>query len=262
MTWFLMSMKRLLLPALAIWLIGWLWLGGVFSITGQAIYNGFANWTADHGMVVADVMIEGRNRTNLKDLKAAIAVDRGDPLLSLDLETIQNRIDALTWVQSARVARRYNGIVTVTLTERIPFVVWERPGRKTVLVDTQGTIIEGVNPDQFSSLLKVRGVDAPRHTIDLIRMIMAEPKVADHIRAAEWIGDRRWDLISNDDIRIHLPEEDMGLALSRLAKVQEEKNILSQPLLSIDLRLNDRMIVEPKTGAVQNIKTSVRTSQI
>ncbi|PCH99141.1 MAG: hypothetical protein COB76_06335 [Alphaproteobacteria bacterium] len=106
---------------------------------------------------------------------------------------------------------------------------------------------------EFKSLLIVRGVDAPENAAGLMRMVMAEPEVAKYIKGAEWIGGRRWDLITISGARIHLPDDDMGFALSRLAKAIKEKNILEKPLKSLDLRAPDRIIIETQKGRARNL---------
>jgi len=262
---FIAVMKLLLLPALAIWVLGWLWLGGVFTATQNMMWQSFVQWTATQGLVVEDVVIEGRHRTDLSQLNAAITIRPQDPLLAMDLTAMQNRIEGLNWVDQAVVSRSYSGIVTVRLVEKFPFVVWDRPGTGRVVIDTKGTIIRDVDPAEYAHLLNVRGVDAPDHTVDLMRLILAEPDVADFIAGAEWIGDRRWDLMTTMGVRIHLPEQDMGLALARLAASQTDKNILERDLLSIDLRGADRIIIETKRGRTQdlmNLSSTHKTNTI
>jgi cell division protein FtsQ len=121
------------------------------------------------------------------------------------------------------------------------------------VIDTKGGIINGVDPNDYSQLLTVRGVDAPNHTVNLMQMILAQPDIADHVVGAEWIGGRRWDLITVRGVRIHMPEDDMGYALSRLAKIQSEKDILTQNLKTIDMRAADRIILETPRGQSQDI---------
>lgn len=247
--------KRLILPALFIWLFLWLWLGGLFTKGYDMTRAQFMEWTADQGMVVEDVVIEGRHRTNLADMHDAIGVEQGAPILSIDVEAIQERLSTLPWVKSVSVSRAYNGIISITMAERIPLMLWDRPGRATVVVDTEGTIIEGANMDNHQSLLVVSGVDAPRHAVALIETVMAETDIAKRVRAAEWIGDRRWDVLTTKGVRIHLPADDIGFALSRLARLQDEKNILDRGLLSIDLRAQDRIIIETPRGEARDAMT-------
>lgn len=253
--WILKAGKRLIIPALLLWLIGWLWLGGVFAKGYDAARDNFIDWTAAQGLVVEDVIIEGRYRTERVALQDALGVDRGAALLSVDVEFMQARVAALPWVKSVTVARAYNGIITVRMTERIPFVLWDRPGRDPVVLDTDGEIIKGADYRNHQALLIISGVDAPKHAITLIEHLMAEPDVRKHIRAAEWIGDRRWDLLTIEGLRVHLPEMDLGYALSRLAKLQAEKNIMDRGLLSIDLRPQDRIIIETPRGEARDAVT-------
>lgn len=246
-------LKKLLVPFLVLWVVGWLWLGGVFDMGRAMMIDSVVAWTADQGLVVQDVVITGRNRTNLKDLQKAIQVEKGDALLAINMSAMHNRIEALDWVQKAQIARSYTGIVTVTLSERIPFVIWDRPGRGKAVVDTNGKPIQSARLKDFQNLLIVKGVDAPNNAPLLLSLLTAEPSVANHIKAAEWIGGRRWDLISDHGVRIHLPETDMGFALSRLAKALQDKNLLQQNLKSIDLRVEDRIIIETPRGKAQSI---------
>lgn len=246
--WVLGFVKKLVIPALFIWLVAWLWLGGVFAKAGDAAWDRFVNWTADQGLVVDDVVVTGRNRLDPSALQSVMHVKQNDPILSVDVDAISESISAMGWVDKVVVRRGYDGIVTVDLTERIPFVIWDRPGRGQVVVDTGGTVISSAKVSDFKSLLVVRGVDAPHNAADLMRMVIAEPTVAEYIKGAEWIGGRRWDLMTVHGTRIHLPDDDMGFALSRLAKAVAEQDILEKPLKSLDLRAPDRIIIENNNG--------------
>jgi cell division protein FtsQ len=251
--WILSALKKLILPALALWLIAWLSLGGVFAKTSDALWDGFVSWTADKGLVVADVVVEGRQRVNVMDLQRAIGVKPQDPLLHVDIGHIHDRIAALDWVEDVSVRRNYNGLVTIDLKERVPFVIWDRPGRGKAVVDRTGEVIEVAKVTDFKKLLVVRGVDAPMHAADLLAVMAGEPDLTRYIKGAEWIGSRRWDLMTHDNIRIHLPADDVGFALARLMKAIHEKNILDQPIKSLDLRASDRIIVETEKGSARDL---------
>ena len=59
------------------------------------------------------------------------------------------------------------------------------------------------------------------------------------------VGDRRWNLRLKHNITVKLPEQDMELALSRLAQMQKQKNILGRSIASIDMRQPQRVLVTP-----------------
>ena len=245
---FLNYCKKLVFPALVIWFIGWLWLGGLIAKGSDYVWDGFVQWTATQGLQVQDVTVTGRFRTDMSVLQDAVDISLGSPILDVDVDKIQNRIEDLPWVKSAMVGRNYNGIVTVALIERVPFVLWDRPGRNLALVDTVGEIIKTSDTNDYSTLLIVSGVDAPKYTVMMMQNLLAEPEVAEFVKSAQWIGDRRWDLMTYTGTRIHMPEDDIGYALTRLAVLQREKNILERGLLSIDLRGRDRIIIETERG--------------
>lgn len=263
--WILSTLKRFVIPALVVWLICWLWVGGVFASGANMAWQSFVGWSASQGLVVKDVVIEGRDKTSMNDLLRAIDVQLDDPLLSVDVQKIQKHVADLPWVKNVIVARQYNGVVIIDIHERIPFVVWDRDGRPPAVVDMDGDIIPNVRASQFKKLLIVHGVAAPHHASDLMQMVIVEPDVAKYIKGAEWIGDRRWDLITVKGTRVHMPEKDVGFALSRLAKAEQNNKILSRALLSIDLRGEDRIIIESESGKSQdmmNLSSNAKTNLI
>jgi cell division protein FtsQ len=87
-------------------------------------------------------------------------------------------------------------------------------------------------------------------------MLEAEPEIKNLVEAATWVGDRRWDLTLKNEIIVRLPENEIGLALSRLAKAQEKDKILDKDLNLVDLRETDRITVRTRPGAVQEYQAS------
>lgn len=260
--WILGFVKKMLVPALVIWLVTWLWAGGIFAMAANTAWQGFVSWTADQGFKVQDVVINGRVRTDIDVLKDVINVPMGHPILDVDVKSMQNKIEKFVWVDTVSVQRSYTGIVTINMNEKIPFFIWDRPGRRQTLMDTEGRIIDGVDVNEFRGLLVVSGVGAPKHAPFLMEMLMAEPSVAAHVKYARWVGDRRWTLLTSRDVQILLPDNDIGFALSRLAKLEAEKNIFAKDLLAIDLRLSDRIIIESQDGKARSFNTKASMDNI
>ncbi|HET6197156.1 MAG TPA: FtsQ-type POTRA domain-containing protein, partial [Acetobacteraceae bacterium] len=63
------------------------------------------------GLRVTDVVIEGRANTPEPLLRAALGVSKGDPILAFSVELARQRIETLSWVESATVERRLPGTV-------------------------------------------------------------------------------------------------------------------------------------------------------
>ncbi|NTU76300.1 MAG: cell division protein FtsQ [Alphaproteobacteria bacterium] len=71
------------------------------------------------------------------------------------------------------------------------------------------------------------------------------PAIASLMKAATRVGERRWNLYLQPNILVRLPEQDMAAALARLARLDRDQKVLSKNLVAIDLRLPDRLALEP-----------------
>jgi len=209
--------------------------------------------TAAAGLVVERVLVEGRNETSRESLLEAVGVKEGDPLLAVDPEAIRARIEALPWIKSAAVARSFGGTVTLDLTEFEPFALWQRSG-KIMLVDRSGETIDSGDTARFGKLLLLVGDKAPDHAGELVEMLALEPALRDRIRAAVWVGDRRWNLHFDNAVEVKLPEFNSVAAWHELARLDRDQGLLERDLVSIDMRLPDRLVVKlaPDAAAQRN----------
>jgi cell division protein FtsQ len=241
---------------LVLWLGAWLVMSGTMARGKNWLDNAVLMATRDMGFKVDNIMVEGREHADPQTLLALINVQKGDPLFSFDPAAAQDLISGIGWVRSARIERRWPGTIYIGLTERVPLALWQQD-KKQVLLDTDGHSITSEGLKEFAGLPVVIGEDAPAHAADLISSLKAEPSIAARLKAASRIGGRRWDLLMDNGVLVRLPEEDMPLALSTLARAQEQDAILQKPLESIDLREAGRLIVQTRPGAVEEYKASL-----
>ena len=249
-------MRRLMTPTALTWataaLLG---VGGAiavkFTVPPAAIANfkaGFDSTMLDvsaaMGMKLDALTVEGRNMTAREDLLAALDVERGSPILSVDVAEARTAIEALPWVRSAKVERRLPDAVHVFIEERTPYALWQRAGRYT-LVDQDGKAIVDV-PNADAALPLIVGPDAPQHAAKLFEALNADPALTGRVRAAVRVGERRWNIYLDTfegGITIRLPENDVAAAWSRLASLERDHKILERDLDFIDLRIADRLVV-------------------
>ena len=230
------------------------------------------------GLQVTAVTIEGRNMTPESQVLEALGVGRGDPLLGFSVEAARRRIDRLAFVEHCTVERRLPGTVLVQITERRPFAVWQNRGR-FVLIDHDGNVVvtpglggpslggpslvgpglnrrstdtEGMSrkdAEAFAELPLVVGAGAPGRASALIDALAAEPVVRRQVAAGVRIGQRRWNLTLRSGADVLLPEGAEPQALHRLAQLEGDMHLLERPLIDIDMRLPDRLVVRPRPPA-------------
>ena len=201
-------------------------------------------WDANDAahLTVADVTLTGRNNAPLEDLILALDISRGDPIWRVDPTAARARLEALGWVDTASVARRMPGQITVHITERRPFALWQDDGAM-FLIDRAGVVITDTGLGLFSDLPLVVGGDAAVRAGDLMDMLANQPVLFARVRAAVRVGRRRWDVHLDNDVTVRLPENDAPAAWRRLARINDTYGIIDRDLLSIDLRLPDRLAV-------------------
>ncbi len=209
---------------------------------------------ASHAVIAAitpfkleDVTVEGRNYVERSAILAALNVKRGDSLLGVDLQAARRRLEAIDWVQSATVERRLPDTLYVTLKERHAVAIWQN-GSEYTLIDRNGRTVRASRmPPGAESLLLLGGPGAPDHVGELLLLLAYEPKVAKQMRAAVWVGQRRWNLILGNNVQIWLPEEDAVAALQKLGKLDAEYQLLSREFGVVDLRLPDKLYLRKRT---------------
>ncbi len=200
---------------------------------------------AEQGFRVENIIIEGRENTDLELLRVLINTNEGDPLLDFHPEDIQPLIQKISWVREAKVMRRMPNTIHVILQEYTPYALWQQNG-KVVVIGDDGTILTDVLREDFKDLIILTGQNAPHRASGLLELLQAEPEILKEVEGAILVGDRRWDLKMKNGKIISLPESDVGFALRRLSVAQQEDQILEKDVSVIDLREPDRMIVESR----------------
>ena len=222
-------------------------LSGWAEQTGERLRQSAIDLSVQQGLALSDVKVEGRERTAKQDVLAALAVEKGSPLLTFDPAAVRERLEGLPWVARAEVERRLPNFIYVGLTERQPLAIWQLR-QVFQVIDQQGAVIPGVEAKQFAHLPLVVDRGAPRATRSLLAFLAEEPELADRVVAASRIRDRRWDLLLKGGVKIRLPEQDAAQAWRQLARIEREQGLLNRDVVMIDMRLPDRLVVRTAGG--------------
>jgi cell division protein FtsQ len=223
------------------WRTGWL------AAETQQLVEFVHGQSAELGLAVSDVLVEGRLRSERTTVLDALDVERGSAILAFQPETARKRLEALPWVRSARVERRLPDKIFVRLVERQPMAIWQRGGEFAV-IDTEGQEIAGAAPGEFTELPLVVGKGANTGARQLLAMLASEPDLAERVRAAVRVSERRWNLRLDAGIDVQLPEDDPAKAWAQLARIQRTQGVLERDIVTIDLRLPDRLVVRMAPG--------------
>jgi len=204
------------------------------------------NLTSKIGFTLDDVLIDGRARTSKEEIATALDLKRSDNILQINLKKIQTDMERLPWVRTAIVKRSlFPNIIQITLIERKVKAIWQINDH-FYPIDTEGNVINA----KFTAnepILLIVGQGAPEHITALLQIIKNDPEIADRIKVANFISERRWNLVLDDikhGITIKLPEENIEAAWKKLIRLNASKGLLKRKLTIIDLRFEDKVILK------------------
>ena len=245
---------------------------GIVGVTGVVAF-GIANWfgvPAMAGVAVSEVVgdaglrLEKIEVTGLKRMdqmtvykQALDQKSRAMPLV--DLAAVRARLLQYPWVEDARVSRRLPDTLSIHIVEREPAAIWQSHGQ-LMLVDTHGALLEPVSREAMPDLPLLIGENANRMEEARRRLMDSAPALKSLVKAAIWIGNRRWDLVFDTGERLMLPEGEKEAAetLADFARMDAKDGLLGKGTISFDMRVPGRMYVRrPSRGSQQPAVTSI-----
>ncbi|MBL6595423.1 MAG: FtsQ-type POTRA domain-containing protein [Candidatus Puniceispirillum sp.] len=200
--------------------------------------------SANAGLVLDDIQVQGRAHTPQATLLAALNLQLGTPILGIDLRQLHRNISQIGWVEDATVERRLPSTIYITLRERVPIALLQTNDQHK-LIDHSGAIIDGADPSHFTHLTVVAGKNAAPKAAAILAILKTEPELFSEVWAVSYRSQRRWDVHLKNGMEVRLPEIDPVTAWSRLAVIDRKKAITNRDLAVIDLRVPQQLIVEP-----------------
>lgn len=211
----------------------------------EQMLNSFYEFTAQHGLNIDDIIIEGREKTTKEELVAKLNLQRENNILDIDLNQLKKTLEELPWVKAVDIKRTYfPNILQIKLYEKEVLALWQNDNKFHPL-DMNGKIIEAEYV-LHKPILVVTGENAPEHINELLEITSSEPSLQKRIVAAVFFSNRRWNLIFDDfesGITVKLPEENVKQAWEKFVKINNQYGVLNRKLTFVDLRYKDKVSV-------------------
>lgn len=222
-----------------------IWLGGFLPNVMQAGDDFKRSRLMSMGFVIERVDVMGEGRLREEDVRRALGVYAGDYLFGIDMDSAQDRVESLSWVDRAVVRRLWPDRIVVQIIERQPYALWQYQGDVKV-VDVTGIAISDADATQFTQLTLFVGETAGAQAADIRQMMDEFPDIAVRVDSFVNVSDRRWDMLLDDGaVRVMLPETKMRTALRGLQNLQTQTQILDRAIETIDMRLPGRLTISP-----------------
>jgi cell division protein FtsQ len=221
-------------------LLGIATLFGVPGIIGTAVAEGIGR----AGFRVEQVEVTGIKRADKMTVYNYTLDQKSQAMPLVDLDEVRGKLMTIGWVADARVSRRMPDTLVVHIIERKAAAVWQHQGQ-LMLIDGEGVLLEPVSAEAMPDLPLVIGDGAYAQQPAYQKLLDAAPALKPLVKAATWIGNRRWDLTFNTGERLALPEGEAaaGKALTKFAELDGADRLLGRGYLKFDMRDPTRLVV-------------------
>ncbi|MCX5515945.1 cell division protein FtsQ [Kaistia algarum] len=211
------------------------------------------------GLVVDNVRISGQMETSEVAVLDKLELNPDASLPFINVEAAKARIETLPWVQQATLRKIYPSTLKITIDERVPFALWQHDQSVSV-IDQTGRVI-GDAGEVHNGLLRLIGKGAETRVDEALSLVDPFPALRDRLKAAVLVGERRWDLVLDNGVTLMLPEEQPATALAQVAAFDASNGLLSKDIVSLDLRLGDRMFVRLSPDAAAKRLAAIKEQE-
>lgn len=211
-----------------------------------------ARIAADAGFTVQNVRVTGNQRMDEQQVYARAFANRDQPMPEVDVDKLRAELRAMPWVKDARVSIQLPHTLAIDILEREPHAVLEKADR-LMLIDATGVELEPVSAEKAKGMLRLAGPGAGKQAKGLEALLAAAPALAPKVEAAEWVGNRRWNLTFNTGQLLALPEGEVesASALVKFARLDGQNRLLGGKVLAFDMRTPPRLYLRLPEGVAQ-----------
>ena len=200
--------------------------------------------------------IDGSSDELANEIREILPLDFPVSYFDLDIKYLHKVVNEIPAVASAAIKISVGGVLQINVTEKSPAFIWRKDNVMSV-IDETGSFIRIANSRiDYPKLPLVVGDAANLVVSEISSLMQANEYFKDHVRAFIRVGERRWDLILENNVRIMLPQREFLAAFDRLMLMDEAGSLLSGRLSNIDMRLVVRPTVRVDTVSVDPLRTN------
>jgi cell division protein FtsQ len=194
------------------------------------------------GLGITQVNLSGHRMTPDTAIFDALDLVHVGSLLRFDSGAARGRLEQLPWVQTATVEREFPDELSITISERKPYAVWQK-AEGDFLIDQGGRELSAVARGTAANLPVVAGTGAAAAAHTLLRELSAYPDLMARLARAERVGDRRWTLMLRRGLVVHLPADGEAGAIAKIMAPRQGGPLIDRDVAVLDLRTAEPIVV-------------------
>ena len=192
--------------------------------------------------------VDGASNELAHEIREIMPLDFPVSYFDLDIKYLHKVLNDIPAVESAAIKVTVSGVLQIDISERTPAFIWRKDDVISV-IDEKGKFIRlATSRLDYPELPLVIGEAANLSIADISSLMEDNQYFLDQVRAFVRVGERRWDLVLDNNLRIMLPQTEFLAAFDRLMLMNHTGSLFSNQLSTIDMRLVERPTV--RVGAV------------
>ena len=192
--------------------------------------------------------VDGASDELAHEIREIMPLDFPVSYFDLDIKYLHKVLNDIPAVASAAIKVTVSGVLQIDISERTPAFIWRKDDVISV-IDEKGKFIRlATSRLDYPELPLVVGEAANLSIADISSLMKDNQYFLDQVRAFVRVGERRWDLVLDNNLRIMLPQTEFLAAFDRLMLMNHTGSLFSNQLSTIDMRLVERPTV--RVGAV------------
>ena len=206
-------------------------------------------FSKNYGYNLINIDINGTKKIEKESIEKILNQYLYSSIFLLPLDEISNKIKNNNWVNSVKVKTNYKDTIYVDIIEYKILGLYKF-NNKLFLFDSNGKIIDQVvnQADIKKKFILFKGQSSnlnAKNIINILENLNFQKKF--NISYIEFIKNRRWDVILNENIKLMLSEDDPKKSLKNFLKIVKSlSEIEINNIKYIDLRIMDKAIITYK----------------
>jgi cell division protein FtsQ len=199
----------------------------------------------DLGFELKSIDVQGNYYVQKSEIIKDIKFINCESLFCLDLKNSKEKLEENNWIKSAQLRLILPSKLKVIVKEEKPYFVYKN-NKKIALLNINGEEIDRLSHinNDFKKLVVLTGEGAIENISSLLNILALNNRISEKVTEARLIANRRWSLKYLTNTIIDLPESNPEKAFYKVAELDKKYGLLLNKLKKIDLRVNDRMIIQ------------------
>jgi cell division septal protein FtsQ len=195
----------------------------------------YLQYSFENFAVLKQIDVSGNSLLSEQFILKLTDLEKGQKLYLISVRDIREKLLKLDEVKDVHISLNYSGTIKIIIFERKPFAIWWNKKAPWLIDDEGNKILKIKDVEVYKDLIIIFGQNFDnklKKFLDLLRPFSLYKKV----KSLHYIGNRRWDVYTEDNIVIKLPENNVDNAIKKLEKIFKSLKYKDKVDI-IDLRL-------------------------